>query len=163
MLTSVDARWGVCRSSWCWAAIVSPWWSILNTSRSAGGIYAVVSNPSPASSRPARERVHAAGHVLERTLCGAAGLLYGARVGTSPSCWLPLGDELAGIRVIGGISVSGGSGTVHGGRARAVVWRPSTTGLVLLAVPEFWRISSRSRHRRAMAADVLIAASIGKP
>ena len=80
-------------------------------------------------------------YVVGGVLCGLAGFLYAARVGTV-TVVLASGWELTSLAaaVIGGVSVTGGSGNVIGAALGAVVLATIDNGLVLLGVPEFWRM-----------------------
>ena len=126
-------------------------------------IYAVGSNPLASFFFGLRaERIVLLAYVLSGLLCGAAGLLYAARVGTV-TVVLASGWEMSSLAaaVIGGISVSGGSGTVLGAALGAVALATIDNGLVLLAVPEFWRMFIQGvAIVAAVAVDALIAASI---
>ena len=103
-------------------------------------------------------------YVLTGVLCGLAGFLYAARVGTV-TVVLASGWELTSLAaaVIGGVSVTGGSGTVVGAALGAVVLATIDNGLVLLRVPEFWRMFIQGTAIVAAAtADVLIGGSSRK-
>jgi rhamnose transport system permease protein len=97
-------------------------------------------------------------------LCGLAGLLYAARIGTV-TVVLASGWEMSSLAaaVIGGVSVAGGSGSVVGAALGAVVLATIDNGLVLLGIPEFWRMFIQGSSIVAAAlADVSIASGIGK-
>jgi rhamnose transport system permease protein len=97
-------------------------------------------------------------------LCGFAGLLYAARVGTV-TVILASGWEMSSLAsaVIGGVSVTGGSGTVIGAALGALVLATIDNGLVLLGIPEFWRMFIQGSSIVAAAAvDVLIGYRIRK-
>jgi rhamnose transport system permease protein len=126
-------------------------------------LYAIGSNPLAAWFFGLRaERVVLFAYTLCGILCGIAGLLYAARVGTV-TVVLASGWELSSLAaaVIGGVSVSGGSGTVVGAALGAVVLATIDTGLVLLHVPEFWRMFIQGAAIvAAVAVDALIAEAI---
>jgi rhamnose transport system permease protein len=126
-------------------------------------IYAVGSNGVAAWFFGLRaERVVMFAYVLCGFLCGIAGLLYAARVGTV-NVVLASGWEMSSLAaaVIGGVSVSGGSGTVVGAALGAVVLATIDNGLVLLHVPEFWRMFIQGAAIvAAVAVDALIAEAI---
>lgn len=126
-------------------------------------IYAVGSNQVAAWFFGLRtERVVVFAYVACGLLCGIAGLLYAARVGTV-TVVLASGWEMSSLAaaVIGGVSVSGGSGTVVGAALGAVVLATIDNGLVLLGVPEFWRMFIQgSAIVAAVAVDAMIAAGI---
>ena len=87
------------------------------------------------------KRVIVAAYIISGLLAGLAGFLLAARVGTV-SVALASGWELTALSaaVIGGVSVLGGSGSVIGAALGAVVLAMIDNGLVLLRVPEFWRM-----------------------
>ena len=128
-------------------------------------IYAVGSNPTASAFFGLRtERIVLFAYVLTGVLCGLAGFLYAARVGTV-TVVLASGWELTSLAaaVIGGVSVTGGSGTVIGAALGAVVLATIDNGLVLLRVPEFWRMFIQgSAIVAAATVDVLIGAQIRK-
>jgi len=126
-------------------------------------IYAVGSNPVASAYFGLRtERIVFLAFVLSGALCGLAGFLYAARVGTV-TVILASGWELSSLAaaVIGGVSVTGGSGTVIGAALGAVVLATIDNGLVLLRVPEFWRMFIQGTAIvGAATADVLIGSQI---
>ncbi len=126
-------------------------------------LYAVGSNQVAAWFFGLRtERVVVFAYVACGLLCGIAGLLYAARVGTV-TVVLASGWEMSSLAaaVIGGVSVSGGSGTVVGAALGAVVLATIDNGLVLLGVPEFWRMFIQGGAIvAAVAVDAMIAAGI---
>ena len=96
--------------------------------------------------------------VITGALAGLAGLLYAARVGTVTVA-LADGWELTALAaaVIGGISVLGGTGNVVGAALGAVILAMIDNGLVLMGVPEFWRMFlAGSAIVAAVTIDVLI-------
>ena len=126
-------------------------------------IYAVGSNPLASEFYGLRiERVTFFAYGLSGVLCGLAGLLYAARVGTV-TVVLASGWELSSLAaaVIGGVSVAGGSGTVSGAALGALILAAIDNGLVLLGIPEFWRMFIQGAAIvLAVAIDVLIGAQI---
>jgi rhamnose transport system permease protein len=122
-------------------------------------IYAVGSNPTASAFFGLRtERIVLFAYILTGALCGLAGFLYAARVGTV-TVVLASGWELTSLAaaVIGGVSVTGGSGTVIGAALGAIVLATIDNGLVLLRVPEFWRMFIQgSAIVAAATVDVLI-------
>ncbi len=126
-------------------------------------MYAVGSNPEASAFFGLRtQRIVLFAYVLGGAMCGLAGFLYAARVGTV-TVILASGWELSSLAaaVIGGVSVTGGSGTVVGAALGAVVLATIDNGLVLLGVPEFWRMFIQGAAIVAAAtADVLIGARI---
>ena len=104
------------------------------------------------------KRVVVAAYIISGLLAGLAGFLLAARVGTV-SVALASGWELTALSaaVIGGVSVLGGSGSVIGAALGAVVLAMIDNGLVLLRVPEFWRMFLQgSAIVAAVTADVII-------
>lgn len=128
-------------------------------------IYAVGSNPLATVFYGLRiQRVVLLAYGLSGLLCGFAGLLYAARVGTV-TVILASGWEMSSLAaaVIGGVSVTGGSGTVIGAALGALVLATIDNGLVLLGIPEFWRMFIQGSSIVAAAAvDVFIGARIRK-
>ena len=128
-------------------------------------IYAIGSNPVASAYFGLRtERIVLLAYVISGVLCGLAGFLYAARVGTV-TVILASGWELTSLAaaVIGGVSVTGGSGTVAGAALGAVVLATIDNGLVLLRVPEFWRMFIQGTAIvGAATADVVIGAQIRK-
>ncbi len=164
MLTSVDARIaGVPLLVAAATAIVVMVWVFLQYYPWGRRIYAVGSNPLASFYFGLRaERVVLLAYTLCGLLCGAAGLLYAARVGTV-TVVLASGWEMSSLAaaVIGGVSVSGGTGSVIGAALGAVVLATIDNGLVLLAVPEFWRMFIQGvAIVAAVAADAVIASGI---
>jgi rhamnose transport system permease protein len=103
-------------------------------------------------------RIVISAFVITGVLAGLAGLLYAARVGTVTVA-LADGWELTALAaaVIGGISVLGGTGNVVGAALGAVVLAMIDNGLVLMGVPEFWRMFlAGSAIVAAVTIDVLI-------
>jgi rhamnose transport system permease protein len=128
-------------------------------------IYAVGSNPLASVFYGLRiQRVVLLAYGLSGLLCGFAGLLYAARVGTV-TVILASGWEMSSLAaaVIGGVSVTGGSGTVIGAALGALVLATIDNGLVLLGIPEFWRMFIQGSSIVAAAGvDVFIGARIRK-
>lgn len=128
-------------------------------------IYAVGSNPVASAYFGLRtERVVLFAYVITGMLCGLAGFLYAARVGTV-TVILASGWELTSLAaaVIGGVSVTGGSGAVAGAAIGAVVLATIDNGLVLMRVPEFWRMFIQGTAIiGAASADVLIGMQLRK-
>jgi rhamnose transport system permease protein len=128
-------------------------------------IYAVGSNPLASVFYGLRiQRIVLLAYGLSGLLCGFAGLLYAARVGTV-TVILASGWEMSSLAaaVIGGVSVTGGSGTVIGAALGALVLATIDNGLVLLGIPEFWRMFIQGSSIVAAAAvDVFIGVRIRK-
>ena len=126
-------------------------------------MYAVGSNPEASAFFGLRtRRIVLLAYVVGGAMCGLAGFLYAARVGTV-TVILASGWELTSLAaaVIGGVSVTGGSGNVIGAALGAIVLATIDNGLVLLGVPEFWRMFIQGvAIVGAASADVFIAARI---
>jgi rhamnose transport system permease protein len=166
MLSSVDARiFGVPALVLLSAAIVALVALFLRQTPLGRRLYAVGSNPLASIFYGLRtERVVLFAYALSGLMCGLAGLLYAARVGTV-TVVLASGWELSSLAaaVIGGVSVAGGSGSVIGAALGALVLAAIDNGLVLLAIAEFWRMFVQGTAIvLAVAVDVLIGAQIRK-
>ena len=126
-------------------------------------MYAVGSNVSASVFFGLRtQRLVLFAYILGAVLCGLAGFLYAARVGTV-TVVLASGWELTSLAaaVIGGVSVAGGSGNVIGAALGAVVLATIDNGLVLLGIPEFWRMFIQGAAIvLAATADVIIAGQV---
>ena len=126
-------------------------------------MYAVGSNVSASAFFGLRtQRIVLFAYILGGVLCGLAGFLYAARVGTV-TVVLASGWELTSLAaaVIGGVSVAGGSGNVIGAALGAVVLATIDNGLVLLGIPEFWRMFIQGAAIvLAATADVIIAGQV---
>jgi rhamnose transport system permease protein len=105
-------------------------------------IYAVGSNPAAGHFYGLRnDRIVLFAYVMCGMLAGLAGFLYAARVGTV-TVILASGWELTALAavVIGGVSILGGSGNIVGVALGALVLATIDNGLVLMGMPEFWRM-----------------------
>lgn len=87
---------------------------------------------------PTKRLVFAA-FALSGTLCGLAGVLWGARYGTVDSS-VASGFELTVLAavVVGGVSVNGGSGSIPGVFAGAAILSIIAIGLSLVNISQFW-------------------------
>lgn len=105
-------------------------------------VYAVGSNPGAAVYYGLRaERVVLFAYAVCGALVGLAAFLYVSRVGTIT---VNLGRDwemtaLAAV-VLGGVSMTGGSGNVVGVLFAALILSTIDNGLVLASAPEFWRM-----------------------
>jgi len=123
-------------------AVVALLTALLSTRPAFRQLYAVGSNPQAAYFYGLRtRRVVLLAYTLSGLLGGLAGFLYAARVGTV-TVILARGWELSALAavVIGGVSIQGGSGNLIGVAFGAIVLATIDNGLVLLGVPEFWRM-----------------------
>lgn len=104
--------------------------------------YAVGSNPGAAVFYGLRSnRVVLFAYTVCGALVGLAAFLYVSRVGTI-TVNLGRGWELTALAavVIGGVSISGGSGNIVGVLLGALILSTIDNGLVLARAPEFWRM-----------------------
>ncbi len=105
-------------------------------------VYAVGSNPAAAVFYGLRaNRVVLFAYTMAGALVGLAGFLYISRVGTIT---VNLGRDwemtaLAAV-VLGGVSTTGGSGSLLGVLFGALILSSIDNGLVLAMAPEFWRM-----------------------
>lgn len=160
MLNAVDARWlGVPALAVVSVVVVLLVAVFLRQTPLGRQIYAVGSSAVASFFYGLRvKRVVVAAYVISGLLAGLAGFLLAARVGTVTVA-LASGWELTALSaaVIGGVSVLGGSGSVIGAALGAVVLAMIDNGLVLLRVPEFWRMFLQgSAIVAAVTADVII-------
>ena len=167
MLHSVDLRfWGIPLLVVVCILVVTLVATFLRHYPIGRRIYAVGSNPLASVFYGLRiQRVVLLGVWTQAGCsCGFAGLLYAARVGTV-TVILASGWEMSSLAaaVIGGVSVTGGSGTVIGAALGALVLATIDNGLVLLGIPEFWRMFIQGSSIVAAAAvDVFIGVRIRK-
>jgi ribose transport system permease protein len=104
-------------------------------------IYAIGGNEQGAKVSGIRtERVKLIAYSLSGVMAGLAGIMTAARLGTAQST---AGDgyEMDAISavILGGASISGGSGTVLGGIIGAAIMGVLRNGLVLLEVDAYWQ------------------------
>jgi rhamnose transport system permease protein len=108
--------------------------------RSGRELYAIGSNPDAAvlAGIPVGRRVLAA-FVASGAVAGLAGALWTARFGTVDAA-AGTGFELQVIAavVVGGVAISGGSGSVVGAALGALLLSTIGSALVVLRVPSFW-------------------------
>jgi rhamnose transport system permease protein len=112
----------------------------LRSFRSGRELYAIGSNPDAAvlAGIPVGRRVLAA-FVASGAVAGLAGALWTARFGTVDAA-AGTGFELQVIAavVVGGVAISGGSGSVVGAALGALLLSTIGSALVVLRVPSFW-------------------------
>lgn len=99
------------------------------------------SNPKAAAYSGIRVgRVIFATTTLCSTLCGFAGIIYMARFGSAqPSFGIGMELNVIAAAVIGGASLSGGSGTIFGAILGAVLLSVVSSSLALLNVSVYWQ------------------------
>ncbi len=128
-------------------------WYMANT-RGGREFYAVGSAPQAAElyGLNSVKRVFMS-FVLSGMMAGLAGVLFAARYGTINS-QVGSGFELeaVGAAVIGGVAIVGGSGTVVGAAAGALLLSTIQRALPVLGIPDFWQ--------RAVVGALIIGAII---
>ncbi len=128
-------------------------WYMANT-RGGREFYAIGSAPQAAElyGLNAVKRVFIS-FVLSGMMAGLAGVLFAARYGTINS-QVGSGFELeaVGAAVIGGVAIVGGSGTVIGAAAGALLLSTIQRALPVLGIPDFWQ--------RAVVGALIIGAII---
>ncbi|MFT3789374.1 MAG: ATP-binding cassette domain-containing protein [Tepidisphaeraceae bacterium] len=116
----------------------------LRYARWGRSVFAIGSNARAAELRgiPVR-RVTLMVFAISGALAGLAGILFGARYGTINPASAGYGDELRVISavVIGGASVSGGSGTVLGTLLGCLLLAVIASALPALHVSEHWQLA----------------------
>nr|WP_300146659.1 ABC transporter permease [Propionicimonas sp.] len=104
-------------------------------------MYAIGSSPEAAElcGLPVRRRVPVA-FVISGTLAGLAGVIYAARYATISSlAGAGLEFDTVASAVIGGVSMSGGLGTVAGAAVGAALLSTIDRALPTMGVPAFWQ------------------------
>jgi rhamnose transport system permease protein len=121
------------------AAAIAAWF--LRSRRSGRDLYATGSNGSSAllAGIPVVKRTLLA-YTVSGTCAGVAGILFLARFGGVDSN-AGIGYELPVVAacVVGGVTMSGGSGTVVGAVLGAMLLKTMGVSLSALSVPEFWQ------------------------
>ncbi|MBZ4646166.1 MAG: mglC 2 [Clostridia bacterium] len=116
-------------------------WFILNKTRFGKYIYAIGGNPSAAEVSGVNvERTLIKVYALAGALYGLAGALLAARTGGATNNY-GLMYELDAIAAatIGGVSTSGGIGTVSGIITGVMIFEVLNNGLVILGVSAYWQ------------------------
>lgn len=116
-------------------------WVLLNQTRLGKNIYAIGSNPEAAIvSGVAVKQTLITVYVMAGALYGLAGALLSARTGGATNNYGVM-YELDAIAacVIGGVSTSGGIGTVGGVLNGVLIFEVLNNGLVVLGVSAYWQ------------------------
>ncbi|WP_432511704.1 ABC transporter permease [Kineococcus sp. SYSU DK001] len=114
---------------------------LLHSTRSGRELYAIGSDPQAAVlyGLPVTRRVLAA-FVASGALAGLAGVLYAARYATiSSSAGAGLELNAVAAAVIGGVAITGGSGTVVGAALGAVLLTTINRALPTVGIADFWQ------------------------
>jgi rhamnose transport system permease protein len=115
----------------------------LNYTRTGRNIYAVGSNAEAAQTAGIRrQRIIFLVYVLSGIACGLAGVLWASRF-ESAQTNTALGFELQTVAasVVGGVSISGGVGTVPGVLLGALLLGTIDNSLPLLRISPFWQLA----------------------
>ncbi|NUQ79475.1 MAG: galactose/methyl galactoside ABC transporter permease MglC [Polyangiaceae bacterium] len=123
------------------AAVTLFMWVLLNKTRLGKNIYAIGSNPEAAIvSGVAVRQTLIIVYVMAGALYGLAGALLSARTGGATNNY-GLMYELDAIAacVIGGVSTSGGIGTIGGVLNGVLIFEVLNNGLVVLGVSAYWQ------------------------
>ncbi|MCP2164212.1 ABC transporter permease [Goodfellowiella coeruleoviolacea] len=113
----------------------------LRAYRSGRELYAIGSNPDAAvlAGIPVGRRVFVA-FTVSGAVAGLAGALWMARYGTvDAAAGTGLELQVVSAVVVGGVVISGGSGTVAGAALGALLLGTITSCLVVLRIPAFWQ------------------------
>lgn len=106
------------------------------------GLYAIGSNPEAAAYVGlAPKRLVVGAFVLMGALAGLGGFLYVLRFATvNVVAASGLEFDVVAAVVIGGVNIFGGSGRVFGAVLGAILLTLVTRGLILMRIPEFWKV-----------------------
>jgi rhamnose transport system permease protein len=117
--------------------------AVLRSSRMGRELYAIGSNPDAANLAGIRVTRRLVGaFTASGALAGLAGVLYAARFGTIDAN-AATGQELAVVAavVVGGVAITGGSGTVYGAALGALLLSTIASALVILKINPFWNLA----------------------
>ena len=117
----------------------------LNYTRTGRDIFAVGSNPDAAQFAGIRkQRVTLLVYLLSGLLCGLAAVLWVSRF-ESAQTNTALGFELQSVAasVVGGVSISGGVGTVPGVLLGALLLGMIQNSLTLIRISPFWQLAAQ--------------------
>jgi rhamnose transport system permease protein len=119
--------------------IVAAWY--LRNTRGGREFYAIGSDPDAARLYGLRvNRRIITAFLVGGALAGLAGVLYAARYGTvSSSAGTGWELQAVGAAVIGGVAISGGSGTVWGAAIGAFLLLTINRALPILGIEDFWQ------------------------
>jgi rhamnose transport system permease protein len=117
----------------------------LNYTRTGRDIYAVGSNPEAAQFAGIRkQRITFLVYLISGLLCGLAAVLWASRF-ESAQTNTALGFELQTVAasVVGGVSISGGVGTVPGVLLGALLLGIIQNSLTLIRISPFWQLAAQ--------------------
>src|SRR5512147_1690399 len=117
----------------------------LNYTRTGRDIFAVGSNPDAAQFAGIRkQRITFLVYLLSGLLCGLAAVLWASRF-ESAQTNTALGFELQTVAasVVGGVSISGGVGTVPGVMLGALLLGIIQNALTLIRISPFWQLAAQ--------------------
>jgi rhamnose transport system permease protein len=117
----------------------------LNYTRTGRDIYAVGSNPDAAQFAGIRkQRITFLVYMISGLLCGLAAVLWASRF-ESAQTNTALGFELQTVAasVVGGVSISGGVGTVPGVLLGALLLGIIQNSLTLIRISPFWQLAAQ--------------------
>jgi rhamnose transport system permease protein len=117
----------------------------LNYTRTGRDIYAVGSNPDAAQFAGIRQqRISFLVYLISGLLCGLAAVLWASRF-ESAQTNTALGFELQSVAasVVGGVSISGGVGTVPGVLLGALLLGIIQNSLTLIRISPFWQLAAQ--------------------
>jgi rhamnose transport system permease protein len=117
----------------------------LNYTRTGRDIYAVGSNPDAAQFSGIRQqRITFLVYLISGLLCGLAAVLWASRF-ESAQTNTALGFELQSVAasVVGGVSISGGVGTVPGVLLGALLLGIIQNSLTLIRISPFWQLAAQ--------------------
>lgn len=117
----------------------------LNYTRTGRDIYAVGSNPDAAQFAGIRkQRITFLVYLMSGLLCGLAAVLWASRF-ESAQTNTALGFELQTVAasVVGGVSISGGVGTVPGVLLGALLLGIIQNSLTLIRISPFWQLAAQ--------------------
>jgi len=117
----------------------------LNYTRTGRDIFAVGSNPDAAQFAGIRkQRITFLVYLLSGLLCGLAAVLWASRF-ESAQTNTALGFELQSVAasVVGGVSISGGVGTVPGVLLGALLLGMIQNSLTLIRISPFWQLAAQ--------------------
>src|SRR6266446_3291064 len=112
----------------------------LHASHTGRQLYAVGSNPEAANMIGIRrDRLVFTAFAASGLLCGLAGVLWGARFYTvGGTAGTGLEFQVLSARVVGGVNIFGGSGTILGVMMGAIVLGTLQNALNILNISQFW-------------------------
>lgn len=139
-------RWGGLTVPWILAiaagvALVGAWF--VRRTRIGRDVFALGSNPAAAELRGVNvRRATFLVYAITGSLCGLAGLLYASRFGFVNPATAGLGMELSVIAavVIGGVKITGGSGTVLGVVLGCLLLGTINVALSVLGIAGTWQL-----------------------